>query len=124
MTKHNDSYRPKRLCPECNGALRIRDGWSKHELLHFEYVKCQNTECGAVYRVQREFTHIVSPSGQPNPNVKLPRAQASDLKSGMMVADANHAWNSTANNVGADSAFSPAPSDVVEVATPRKPSRA
>lgn len=76
----SSTARPKRPCPECNGQTRIRDGWSKHPLLHFEYVQCQNPECGAVYRVQREFTHIVSPSGKPNPSVDLPRAPGSALK--------------------------------------------
>lgn len=80
MASHNDNYRPKRVCPDCGGALRIRDSWSKHALLHFEYVQCKEAECGVVYRVQREFTHIVSPSGKPNPTVNLPRAPGSVLK--------------------------------------------
>ncbi|MDP2127222.1 MAG: ogr/Delta-like zinc finger family protein [Pseudohongiella sp.] len=80
MRKHNDHYRPKRICPDCGGALRIRDSWSKHPLLHFEYVQCMDAECGVVYRVQREFTHLISPSGKPNPSVNLPRAPGSALK--------------------------------------------
>lgn len=67
----------KLKCPNCGESIRIRNSVAMHPLLRTTYMQCVNVVCGATYRGQVEITHLMSPSGMPNPTVNLPLAPAS-----------------------------------------------
>lgn len=64
----------KLICPHCRGSLRIRTSVGQHVFLRTAYLQCCNEACGATFRAQFEITHEMSPSGMPNPTVRLPVA--------------------------------------------------
>lgn len=64
----------KLVCPHCAGRMRIRTSEGTHIFLRIAYLQCINEACGWSVRAQIEMTHEMSPSGMPNPTVRLPLA--------------------------------------------------
>lgn len=64
----------KLVCPHCHGRMRIRTSEGQHILLRIAYIQCTNEACGFVARAEFQMTHELSPSGMPNPAVRLPVA--------------------------------------------------
>lgn len=64
----------KLVCPHCMGRMRIRTSEGTHIFLRVAYLQCINEACGWSVRAEFEMTHEMSPSGMPNPAVKLPVA--------------------------------------------------
>ncbi|WP_081951646.1 ogr/Delta-like zinc finger family protein [Pseudomonas cremoricolorata] len=64
----------KLVCPHCHGRMRIRTSEGRHIFLRIAYLQCCSEACGWSVRAQFEMTHELSPSGMPNPEVKLPKA--------------------------------------------------
>lgn len=64
----------KLRCPHCQSSIRVRNSVAQHPLLRAMYLQCTNLACGATFRGQMEFTHVLSPSACPNPAVDLPLA--------------------------------------------------
>ena len=62
------------VCPHCGMSMRIRSSEGMSELVRNIYMQCTNEACGATYRAMLEITHQLSPSGTPNPAIKLPNA--------------------------------------------------
>jgi hypothetical protein len=56
------------------GRMRIRTSEGTHIFLRVAYLQCINEACGWSVRAEFEMTHEMSPSGMPNPAVKLPVA--------------------------------------------------
>jgi len=54
--------------------MRIRTSEGTHIFLRVAYLQCINEACGWSVRAEFEMTHEMSPSGMPNPAVKLPVA--------------------------------------------------
>lgn len=73
----------KLVCPHCQGPLRIRTSVGQHVFLRTAYLQCGNESCGATFRAQFEITHEMSPSGMPNPSVRLPVAPMSIRREAM-----------------------------------------
>jgi len=66
----------KLRCPNCGHSIRVRNSVAEHPLLRAMYLQCTNLACGATFRGQMEFTHILSPSACPNPAIDLPLADS------------------------------------------------
>jgi hypothetical protein len=64
----------KLVCPHCSNRMRIRTSEGTHIFLRVAYLQCINEACGWSVRAEFEMTHEMSPSGMPNPTVKLPVA--------------------------------------------------
>ena len=64
----------KLVCPHCYSKAYIRTSEGKHIFLRICYVQCSNESCGWSGRAEFMITHELSPSGDPNPTVKLPVA--------------------------------------------------
>lgn len=64
----------KLVCPHCSSRMRIRTSEGRHVFLRVAYLQCVNEACGWSVRAEFEMTHELSPSGMPNPNVRLPSA--------------------------------------------------
>lgn len=64
----------KYVCPHCGGPLRIRSSKGEHQLLRTNYIECVLEACHWSALGRTEITHELSPSGMPNPNIKLPPA--------------------------------------------------
>ncbi|MCS4260238.1 Ogr/Delta-like zinc finger protein [Pseudomonas protegens] len=77
----------KLVCPHCRSSMRIRTSEGTHIFLRVAYLQCSNEGCGATYRGQFEITHEMSPSGMPDPGVKLPVAPVSIRRQAMRSAD-------------------------------------
>lgn len=77
----------KLVCPHCQGPLRIRTSAGQHVFLRTAYLQCGNESCGATFRAQFEITHEMSPSGMPNPTVRLPVAPTSIRREAMRKPD-------------------------------------
>jgi len=54
--------------------MRIRTSEGTHIFLRIAYLQCVNEACGWSVRAEFEMTHEMSPSGMPNPSVRLPVA--------------------------------------------------
>ncbi len=78
-------------CPHCGYRLRTRNSIGEHPLLRTEYLECQNPGCHASFRGTREITHELSPSGLPNPAIKLQKASRIEKEniSANLMGDAN-----------------------------------
>jgi hypothetical protein len=59
--------------------MRIRTSEGRHIFLRVAYLQCTTEACGWSVRAEFEMTHELSPSGMPNPEVRLPRADC-DLR--------------------------------------------
>ncbi|WP_252275195.1 ogr/Delta-like zinc finger family protein [Pseudomonas subflava] len=77
----------KLVCPHCGKSLRIRTSVGQHIFLRTAYLQCCNEACGATFRAQFEITHEMSPSGMPNPGVRLPLAPAALRRDAMRSPD-------------------------------------
>lgn len=64
----------KLVCAHCHSPMRIRTSEGQHIFLRVAYVQCTNEACGWSVRAEFQMTHELSPSGMPNPTVKLPVA--------------------------------------------------
>ncbi|HCN46483.1 MAG TPA: transcriptional regulator [Pseudomonas sp.] len=64
----------KLVCPHCKSRMRIRTSEGRHIFLRVAYLQCTTEACGWSVRAEFEMTHELSPSGMPNPEVWLPRA--------------------------------------------------
>ncbi|MEE1868542.1 MULTISPECIES: ogr/Delta-like zinc finger family protein [Pseudomonas] len=64
----------KLVCPHCKSRMRIRTSEGRHIFLRIAYLQCTTEACGWSVRAEFEMTHELSPSGMPNPDVRLPRA--------------------------------------------------
>lgn len=64
----------KLVCPHCHSKAHIRTSVGEHVFLRVCYVQCSNEACGWSARAEFTITHELSPSGEPNPNIKLPIA--------------------------------------------------
>lgn len=62
------------VCPHCASAMRIRTSKGQHIFLRVAYLQCTSEACGWSGRAEFEITHEMSPSGIPNPSVRLPVA--------------------------------------------------
>ncbi|WP_459206069.1 ogr/Delta-like zinc finger family protein [Pseudomonas sp. MLB6B] len=62
------------VCPHCHSRMRIRTSEGKHIFLRIAYLQCSAEACGWSVRAEFEMTHELSPSGMPNPDVSLPKA--------------------------------------------------
>lgn len=76
----------KLVCPHCHGKLRIRTSAGTHIFLRVAYLQCSNEACGWSVRAQFEMTHEMSPSGMPNPAVRLPLADIAMRRQAMASA--------------------------------------
>lgn len=78
-------------CPHCGYRLRTRNSIGEHPLLRTEYLECQNPGCHASFRGTREITHELSPSGIPNPQIKLEKASTVEKEqiTAGLIGDAN-----------------------------------
>jgi len=52
--------------------MRIRTSEGRHIFLRVAYLQCTTEACGWSVRAEFEMTHELSPSGMPNPDVRLP----------------------------------------------------
>lgn len=59
-------------CPDCYGRLVTRTSEWFTSLYKESYLQCMNLECGATFKSFTEIAYRLSPSGTPNPEVKLP----------------------------------------------------
>ena len=66
----------KLVCPHCKSRMRIRTSEGRHIFLRVAYLQCTTEACGWSVRAEFEMTHELSPSGMPNPEVFLPRADS------------------------------------------------
>jgi hypothetical protein len=66
----------KLVCSHCHAPVRVRTSEGAHLQLRHLYLECTNLACAATFRGQLEVTHQLSPSGTPNPTVRLPLAPA------------------------------------------------
>jgi hypothetical protein len=64
----------KMVCPHCLNRMRIRTSEGRHIFLRVAYLQCTSEACGWSVRAEFEMTHELSPSGMPNPSVRLPSA--------------------------------------------------
>ncbi len=60
------------VCPRCVSKMRIRTSEGRHIFLRVAYLQCTTEACGWSVRAEFEMTHELSPSGIPNPDVRLP----------------------------------------------------
>lgn len=67
----------KMVCPHCHSRMRIRTSEGTHVFLRIAYLQCTLESCGWSVRAEFEMTHEMSPSGMPNPEIKLPAANIS-----------------------------------------------
>lgn len=74
-------------CPHCRHVVRVRNSVEIHELLRAMYLQCTNVNCGATFRAQLEFTHIMSPSACANPAFELPFADCVMRRQAIANAD-------------------------------------
>lgn len=77
----------KLVCPHCNSKMRIRTSEGCHIFLRIAYLQCQNEACGWTVRAEFQMTHEMSPSGMPNPEVRLPVAPIALKRQAMKSAD-------------------------------------
>ncbi|MFJ7315071.1 ogr/Delta-like zinc finger family protein [Pseudomonas sp. NPDC098747] len=77
----------KLVCPHCHSSLRIRTSEGQHIFLRLAYLQCTNEACGWSVRAEFQMTHELSPSGMPNPAVRLPLANAAIRRQAMKSAD-------------------------------------
>lgn len=66
--------------------MRIRTSEGTHIFLRVAYLQCVNEACGWSVRAQFEMTHEMSPSGMPNPSVRLPVATVALRRQAMKSA--------------------------------------
>lgn len=71
----------KLQCPHCHSAVRIRTSVGQHAYLRATYMQCINIACSASWVGRFEFTHELSPPGQPNPQMRLPEAPSAMRRS-------------------------------------------
>ncbi|RWU21035.1 transcriptional regulator [Pseudomonas alkylphenolica] len=64
----------KLVCPHCKSRMRIRTSEGRHIFLRVAYLQCTTEACGWSVRAEFEMTHELSPSGMPDPTVRLPCA--------------------------------------------------
>ncbi|MFV2945274.1 ogr/Delta-like zinc finger family protein [Pseudomonas japonica] len=76
----------KLVCPHCSAKMRIRTSEGSHIFLRIAYLQCVNEACGWAVRASFEMTHEMSPSGMPNPTVKLPVAPIAMKRQAMKSA--------------------------------------
>lgn len=76
----------KLVCPHCSSKMRIRTSEGTHIFLRIAYLQCVNEACGWSVRAQFEMTHEMSPSGMPNPSVRLPVAPVALRRQAMKSA--------------------------------------
>lgn len=76
----------KLVCPHCASKMRIRTSEGTHIFLRIAYLQCVNEACGWSVRAQFEMTHEMSPSGMPNPSVRLPVAPVAIRRQAMKSA--------------------------------------
>lgn len=76
----------KLVCPHCGGKMRIRTSEGTHIFLRIAYLQCVNEACGWSVRAEFEMTHEMSPSGMPNPSVRLPVAPVALRRQAMKSA--------------------------------------
>jgi hypothetical protein len=69
------------------GRMRIRTSEGTHIFLRVAYLQCANEACGWGVRAEFEMTHEMSPSGMPNPTVKLPVAPVALRRQAMKSQD-------------------------------------
>lgn len=69
--------------------MRIRTSEGTHIFLRVAYLQCVNEACGWSVRAQFEMTHEMSPSGMPNPSVRLPVATVALRRQAMKSATAD-----------------------------------
>lgn len=67
--------------------MRIRTSEGTHIFLRVAYLQCANEACGWSVRAEFEMTHEMSPSGMPNPTVKLPVAPVALRRQAMKSQD-------------------------------------
>jgi len=70
--------------------MRIRTSEGKHIFLRIAYLQCSAEACGWSVRAEFEMTHELSPSGMPNPEVRLPKADR-ELRRAALTKDADGA---------------------------------
>lgn len=61
-------------CPHCGSAMRIYGSRLLTPTYRQLHMQCVNVACSASYRADLTLTHIISPSGMPNPSVTLATA--------------------------------------------------
>lgn len=76
----------KLVCPHCAGRMRIRTSEGTHVFLRVAYLQCTNEARGWSARAEFEMTHEMSPSGMPNPSVRLPVAPVALRREAMRQA--------------------------------------
>ncbi|QEQ86086.1 transcriptional regulator [Pseudomonas sp. p99-361] len=76
----------KLVCPHCSSKMRIRTSEGTHIFLRIAYLQCVNEACGWSVRAEFEMTHEMSPSGMPNPSVRLPVAPVAIRRQAMKSA--------------------------------------
>jgi len=79
----------KLVYPHCAGRMRIRTSEGTHVFLRVAYLQCTNEACGWSARAEFEMTHEMSPSGMPNPSVRLPVAPVALRREAMRQAGDN-----------------------------------
>jgi len=70
--------------------MRIRTSEGTHIFLRIAYLQCVNEACSWTVRAQFEMTHEMSPSGMPNPSVRLPVAPIALRRQAMKSASADN----------------------------------
>ncbi|MDD1012135.1 ogr/Delta-like zinc finger family protein [Pseudomonas rubra] len=73
----------KLVYPHCKGRMRIRTSEGRHIFLRIAYLQCTTEACGWSVRAEFEMTHELSPSGMPDPQVYLPRANGEVRKAAL-----------------------------------------
>lgn len=61
-------------CPHCGAFARIRSSEYLTPIYRQALVECQNADCGWRGTLTLEMTQTLSPSLQPNPEIRLPLA--------------------------------------------------
>lgn len=79
--QQQSSLKSRFSCPHCGlSHLQIRSSKQQHPLLKLLYLQCTNVKCGFTCQAHFEIKTQLSPSGQPNPEVKIPSIKRLDPK--------------------------------------------
>lgn len=62
-------------CPHCGAFARVRKSQQLTPVYRESLLECQNVECGWRGKLSMEMTHTLTPSHNPNPEVRLPVSQ-------------------------------------------------
>jgi Ogr/Delta-like zinc finger len=70
--KYARGQNPRLRCPHCAGDVSIYYGVQLTRTYREVYYQCKDMHCGCTFKAGLEVIEIMSPSGKPNPHLRLP----------------------------------------------------